>query len=78
MRPRRAGLCLCLLMASPLVAVETSATETLEGREPLPRIVLPEPTHDFGVRLRGHVFERVFEVRNEGDAPLLLERVKPC
>jgi hypothetical protein len=42
-----------------------------------PRLVCPEPTFDFGVREPAHTVEHEFILRNEGDAPLQITKVKP-
>lgn len=41
-----------------------------------PRIVLPEPTYNFGEADNSQTIERAFEVRNEGDAPLEIRNVR--
>jgi hypothetical protein len=41
-----------------------------------PRIVLPEPKHDFGAVPAGRTAEHVFEIRNGGEAVLEVRKVE--
>jgi hypothetical protein len=41
-----------------------------------PRIVVEEESFDFGTILQGDKVEKVFRFRNDGDAPLVVDRVK--
>jgi hypothetical protein len=41
-----------------------------------PRIVLPEPKHDFGVVPAGRTAEHVFEIRNGGEDVLEIHKVE--
>ncbi|MFQ5590854.1 MAG: redoxin family protein, partial [Phycisphaerae bacterium] len=45
---------------------------------PKPKIVIPEPVHDFGETWMGPKLTHTFVIKNEGDAPLHIERVKPA
>jgi hypothetical protein len=42
-----------------------------------PRLVVPEPAKDFGDVTTGTLLEHRFELRNEGDAPLTLQELRP-
>lgn len=53
-------------------ARENSATPAAAG----PKIVFPEPVHDFGTVTRGASVSHDFKVRNEGSAPLELVGAK--
>lgn len=45
------------------------------GAGPAPRLSVPEPTVDVGEILKGESREVEFEIRNAGDAPLVIQRV---
>lgn len=47
-----------------------------EESVPAPKLVITEPQFDFGTRPNTEVVEHSFELRNEGDAPLVITRVK--
>jgi hypothetical protein len=42
---------------------------------PQPKVVIPEVKQIFGTVVEGEPVVREFALRNEGDAPLILERV---
>ena len=58
-----------LLLAMLFVAAEMAVAAA-------PRIVVEEESFDFGTILQGEKVEKVFRFRNEGDAPLLVDKVK--
>jgi hypothetical protein len=68
-RGRTAALAAAALL---LLAVLAAA-----GELGAPRIVLPEPKHDFGTVPAGRMVEHVFEIRNGGDAVLEIRKVQP-
>jgi len=45
---------------------------------PLPKIVIDEPVHDFGEQWMGPKLQHTFVVKNEGEVPLEILRVKPA
>jgi hypothetical protein len=48
------------------------------GEEPKgPKLVLKEPSFDFGAVKEGEVIEHAFKVLNEGDQMLEIQDVKP-
>ena len=46
------------------------------GESAAPLAVIESPTHDFGAVYAGEKIYHTFEIRNEGDAPLEIEKVK--
>ncbi len=59
----------CIALCLPAAAV------SMHGQ---PRIVLPQSEYDFGVADNMLTVEHVFEVRNEGNAPLHIGRLRAC
>lgn len=61
-----------------LVAGSTGLTaQEIPGRsQGSPRIAAEESTKDWGEILKGSKFEHTFQIRNDGDVPLLIENVK--
>jgi hypothetical protein len=49
----------------------------LAAEKPQPKAVVPEPIHDFGVLEKTAKAGHDFEIRNEGQAPLLIREVRP-
>ena len=47
------------------------------GGEMYPKIVLPEASHDFGDVKPGTRVTYDFKVQNQGDGPLIIDRVTP-
>ncbi|MGC1454653.1 MAG: DUF1573 domain-containing protein [Nitrospirota bacterium] len=56
-----------LLYSGPLAALENDG----------PRIEIKEMRHDFGKVVQGTPAECVFEIRNAGNAQLVIEKVQP-
>ena len=48
-----------------------------QNDEPMPVIVIQEPNHNMGEIFEAKVYKHVFKVRNEGNADLVIENVKP-
>ncbi len=67
-RHRTLGLGFCLIALAALVSAQETGG---------PRTIVPGSVFDSGRVARGDVIEHAFEIRNEGDAPLKIERVKP-
>ncbi len=76
---RRTSLCTAFLVIiagalgaraqDPAPDVTTTPTGT-------PRMSIEESDHNYGRILKGDVVEHLFIVRNDGDAPLLIEKVQ--
>lgn len=66
---RLAALCLFAFFA-----VDHSFSDEAQG---VPQLALKQQIHDFKDVIEGEVLEHTFEVLNQGDEPLILERVKP-
>jgi uncharacterized protein DUF1573 len=49
----------------------------LAAEKPQPKAVVPEPIHDFGTIEKTVKLSHDFEIRNEGQAPLLIREVRP-
>jgi hypothetical protein len=64
-----------LAFASTLWAAEPGAAQPAAGG---PRLVVAEPSADFGPQARGAKPTHTFVLRNEGDAPLQITRVLPA
>lgn len=71
MRVCHGSLCLSLL-AGALFGVGWS--EGQEAADPTPRVVVPEPTHDFGTVTQGETVMTEFRLENRGGAPLELRK----
>ena len=61
-----------LMIAAALFAGILSAQE-FKG----PKLVAAEIKYDFGKVVQGTVASHVFEIRNAGDEPLIIDRVVP-
>jgi thiol-disulfide isomerase/thioredoxin len=64
-RPNRSGI------------VETAPVPSGDVKGPKPIITVEEPIHDFGVVWVGPTLNHSFVVKNTGDAPLQITKVKP-
>jgi len=61
------------------VVVQPSASANTEAPSTAgPRLECPEPEYDFGEKNDVYVVEHTFKLRNAGDAPLTINRVKPA
>ncbi|MGD8367719.1 MAG: hypothetical protein PVG78_08755 [Desulfobacterales bacterium] len=67
MKNRTIGIA-AVLMFFAIVAAASAA-------EPQPRAVVPEYVYTFSPVVEGEQVVRTFSIRNEGDAPLIIERV---
>jgi hypothetical protein len=56
-----------LLCAGPLAALDNKG----------PRIEIKEMRHDFGKVVQGTKAEYVFEIKNTGNEPLVIQKVQP-
>jgi Protein of unknown function (DUF1573) len=65
-----------ILAAAALLAAAASFAQ--EPAAPQPKIVVPQPNHDFETRPRGDKLQHDFEIRNEGAAPLEVREVRPA
>ncbi|HAR45526.1 MAG: hypothetical protein A2X56_15525 [Nitrospirae bacterium GWC2_57_13] len=66
-----------IVIAAMVAAVLASGVLTLSAQEPQgPRIGIPQERFDLGKVVQGEKVEHVFEIRNEGDEPLVIERIK--
>ncbi|MGC1455214.1 MAG: DUF1573 domain-containing protein, partial [Nitrospirota bacterium] len=63
---------LCMVLAGLLYSGSLAALEN-DG----PRIEIKEMRHDFGKVVQGAPAEYVFEIRNVGNAQLVIEKVQP-
>jgi hypothetical protein len=62
-----------------LLAVLLGVTSAVAQEEAAkPRAVPVEPVKDFDLVVKGEVIEHTFEIRNEGNAPLLINDVRPA
>lgn len=59
-------LLMAVLIAGPIAAQQTAG----------PRIEIKEMRHDFGTVVQGTAASHVFEVRNIGNEPLIIEKVQ--
>ena len=76
---RPALIALVALLAGSLgVSAQDPTPTPATGTPPkgAPRLVVEETTYDWGQLLKGQATEHTFTVRNEGDAPLLIEKVQ--
>ncbi|MGM0452011.1 MAG: DUF1573 domain-containing protein [Thermodesulfobacteriota bacterium] len=66
------------MMYGMLLAVLITAmgAQSAFGESAAPLAVIESPTHDFGAVYAGEKILHTFEIRNEGDAPLKIEKVK--
>ncbi|MHC4696006.1 MAG: redoxin domain-containing protein, partial [Planctomycetota bacterium] len=66
----------------PLTTAEMGLDEQPEPAAartgPVGKIVVPEPNHDFGEVWMGPKLEHTFVIKNEGEGPLNIERVRPA
>ncbi|HYG02405.1 MAG TPA: DUF1573 domain-containing protein [Chryseosolibacter sp.] len=61
-------------------ALKTSATEAtkdVKPEGPLPVIEFADLEYDFGTIAEGNVVEHTFEVKNTGEAPLIIQNAQP-
>lgn len=61
-------------------ALKTStkdATKDVKPEGPLPVIEFAQLEHDFGTIAEGNVVEHTFEVKNTGEAPLIIQSAQP-
>jgi hypothetical protein len=70
----QAAILAFVAVTAPAFAAE-SAPPAPAAAAAAPKAVVPELRHDFGVVAPNDVLRHTFEVRNEGTAPLLLEKV---
>ncbi len=80
------ALCLATIFLGPATIFLGPATVAIAQDSPIvldpapttgtPTLVVPESTHNWGKLLKGDKFEHKFTLRNDGDAPLLIENVK--
>jgi hypothetical protein len=68
----RTAFALCMLLVALFSSGPLSAQE-YKG----PRMELKEARHDFGKVVQGTQVSYVFEVRNAGAEPLIIERLEP-
>jgi hypothetical protein len=61
-------------MAAGLAALAVAASPATAA----PRLACDAPSHDFGTRDNTETVRHVFRLRNEGDSPLRIERVRAC
>ena len=71
-RPR-ATLTACLILALSAPAFGQVVQPAKKGQ---PKLVVENSTHHWGRLLKGEKYDHTFTVRNDGDAPLLIEKVK--
>jgi hypothetical protein len=64
--------CLALVMAG-LLTVPGIFAAAPQG----PRIYIAEPRADLGTVAEGAVVDHVFEIKNVGDEPLVIQRLQP-
>ena len=69
---RRRLACFCALGVVLAGALRAAADEP----EPVPRVEVDDPVHDFGTVEQGTVVEHVFKLRNTGRAALRVDHVK--
>lgn len=65
-----------LLVSALIVSALACAGSVFAQENKGPRIELKEMQHDFGKVASGTPASHVFEVRNAGDEPLIIERVQ--
>ena len=63
----------CIALVALLFAASSACAAALQG----PRIYVAEPKHDLGSVIEGDVVEHVFELKNVGDEPLVIQRLQP-
>ena len=68
-----ATLTACLIVALSAPAFAQVIQPVKEGQ---PKLVVEDSTHNWGRLLKGEKYDHTFTVRNDGDAPLLIEKVK--
>ena len=80
---RRTSLFALLLLglSAAVLSPGAATAQTPKIQEPTnggrsPRLVVTESTYNWGKLLKGDTLEHKFTIRNEGDAPLLIEKVK--
>ncbi len=66
-----------ILAAAALLAAGAAFAQE-PAAAPQPKIVVPQPIHDFGTMPRGEKLQHDFEIRNQGAAPLELREVRPA
>ncbi len=64
-----------VLVLAAVLSVLSGLSSAQEAK--VPRAVVPGSIADVGRVAKGEVVEHAFEIRNEGDAPLRIDRVKP-
>lgn len=64
-----------LIILHSNISLHAADAKKLSGS--IPKMVIPESIHDFGVVPEGEIVEYNFIIRNEGNAELELKRVKP-
>ena len=65
-----------VLFAAPVFAKDEAPVVTPSG--PQPKLSIPSLEHDFGKLKPGTPLEYRFQFKNEGKAPLKIEKVKPA
>lgn len=66
-----------LVIAALITTVLATGHLTLSAQEIQgPRIGIPQERFDLGKVIGGGKAEHIFEIRNEGDEPLVIERIK--
>jgi len=68
---------LALAALAPALAGAQAPAQTQAASEAKPAIDVPEKIKDFGVVTKGEKIRAVFEVRNNGQAPLEISQVRP-
>ncbi len=63
---------MCMIMAGLLCAGPLAALDT-KG----PKIEIKEMRHDFGKVVQGTKAEYIFEIKNTGNEPLVIQKVQP-
>ena len=67
-----------LAAAAALLGAGLARAQAPEPAAPQPKIVAPQPIHDFGAQPRGDKLQHDFELRNEGAVPLEVREVRPA
>lgn len=75
---RRAPLCAALLIIAGALGAQAQdpAPDVTTTPTGTPRMFVEESDHNYGRILKGDLVEHVFIIRNDGDAPLLIEKVQ--
>lgn len=68
----RAPLLVLLLAVCGAAAVHAQQSSTASSSAPMPKIVVPFTSYDFGEITKGEVISQVFVVRNQGTADLMI------